>query len=151
MDKTLKISKIKDGTVIDHVTSGKAITVLSILGINDNLENTVSVGMHVPSRKSGFKDVIKIENRFLDRNEIDMIALAAPNATISIIRNYEIGEKFNVELPEKLVGVLKCKNQNCITNTREPVKTEFDIVSKHPLIVRCVYCQRTMNEKDIFA
>ncbi len=151
MDTTLKISKIKDGTVIDHVPSGKGIRVLSILGIDENIENTVSVGMHVPSRKSDFKDVIKIENRFLDRNEIDMIALAAPNATISIIRNYEISEKFNVEFPEKLIGVVKCKNQNCITNTREPVKTEFDIVSKHPLIIRCSYCQRTMNEKDIFS
>ncbi len=151
MDTTLKISKIKDGTVIDHVPSGKGIRVLSILGIDENVENTVSVGMHVPSRKSDFKDVIKIENRFLDRNEIDMIALAAPNATISIIRNYEISEKFNVELPEKLIGVVKCKNQNCITNTREPVKTEFEIVSKHPLIIRCSYCQRTMNEKDIFS
>ncbi len=151
MDTTLKISKIKDGTVIDHVPSGKGIRVLSILGIDENIENTVSVGMHVPSRKSDFKDVIKIENRFLDRNEIDMIALVAPNATISIIRNYEISEKFNVDLPEKLIGVVKCKNQNCITNTREPVKTEFEIVSKHPLIIRCSYCQRTMNEKDIFS
>ncbi|BAB59773.1 aspartate carbamoyl transferase regulatory subunit [Thermoplasma volcanium GSS1] len=149
-EKTLKISKIKDGTVIDHIPSGKALRVLSILGIRDDVDYTVSVGMHVPSSKMEYKDVIKIENRSLDKNELDMISLTAPNATISIIKNYEISEKFKVELPPKLIGIIKCKNQNCITNTREPVKPEFEIVSRHPLVLRCVYCQRTMNERDVF-
>ncbi|WP_297215206.1 aspartate carbamoyltransferase regulatory subunit [Thermoplasma sp.] len=151
MEKTLRISKIRDGTVIDHVPSGKGIRVIGVLGVHEDVNYTVSVAIHVPSNKMGFKDVIKIENRFLDRNELDMISLIAPNATISIIKNYEISEKFQVDLPSRLVGVIKCKNQNCITNTHEPVESEFEIVSKHPLVIRCVYCERTMGEKDIFS
>lgn len=152
MEKTLKITKIKDGTVIDHIPSGKAIKVLSILKIEDNINFSVSIGMRVPSRKLGtFKDVVKIENRYLDRFELDKISLVAPDATISIVKDYEITEKFQVELPKRVVGIINCTNQNCITNKREPVSSEFIVVSKKPLVLRCIYCERTMGEKDVLS
>ncbi len=147
MEKTLKISKIKDGTVIDHIPAGNALKVLDMLNIYEN--NSISIGIRVLSNKIEYKDVIKIENRFLEKIELDKISLIAPSATISIIKNYVIIEKFRVDMPDKIRGILKCINQNCITNSGEPVKSEFNIISKEPLIVKCIYCKREMNSDEI--
>lgn len=150
-EQTLKISKIKDGTVIDHIPPGKALRVLSILKIDDLVENSISIGIRVTSKRLGTKDVIKIENRDLEKFEVDKISLIAPEATISIVSNYEIIEKFPVELPQRIVGIVRCSNANCITNMKEPVNGEFSLMSKKPLLIRCNFCERTMNEREITA
>ncbi len=146
MEKTLKISKIKDGTVIDHISAGKALEVLNILGSNTG---SISIGIRVNSKKMGLKDVLKIENVFLEKEDLDRIALIAPDATISIVKNYDIIEKFNVEMPEKIYGIVKCSNQNCITNANEPVKTEFIVDGRNPVVLRCLYCNRSMSGDEI--
>ncbi|MHA1268616.1 MAG: aspartate carbamoyltransferase regulatory subunit [Candidatus Helarchaeota archaeon] len=151
-EESLRIRKIKEGTVIDHIEPGNALYVLKILKITGREGNIVSVAMNVPSGKlkSGFKDVVKIENRELDPNEISIIALISPNATISIIRNMNVINKKRVELPEEIIDVnIKCINPNCITNSNEPVKTHFKIKSRTPLEIECMYCNRTMNYNDI--
>jgi aspartate carbamoyltransferase regulatory subunit len=147
MDKTLKISKIKDGTVIDHIAGGKALKVLAILGISDS--NSISIGIRVMSEKLGYKDVIKIENKYLEKIELDKIALIAHEATISIIKNYEIIEKFTLDMPEKFKGIVRCSNQNCITNSGEPVKSEFKVVNINPLTIKCIYCRKEMEGEEI--
>ncbi|MCL4453847.1 MAG: aspartate carbamoyltransferase regulatory subunit [Candidatus Thermoplasmatota archaeon] len=147
MDKTLKISKIKDGTVIDHIDAGKALKVLNILGIDES--NSMSIGIRVMSGKIGYKDVIKIENKFLEKIELDKIALIANRATISIIKNYEIIEKFNLDMPETFKGIVKCDNQNCITNAGEPVRSEFSTVETNPLTIKCIYCKKEMSGDEI--
>lgn len=149
MDKTLKITKIKDGTVIDHISAGKALKVLSILKIEEKSTNSVSIGIRVPSEKMSFKDVIKIENRYLEKFEVDKISLIAPDASISIVKDYEVTQKYTVELPPRIVGIVKCHNANCITNVKEPVSSEFSLVSKKPLVIRCNFCERNMNEREI--
>lgn len=151
VDQTLKISKIREGTVIDHIPSGKALRVLQILNIREDVNYSVSIGIHVPSGKLQAKDVIKIEDRFLEKIELDMISLIAPNASISIVTEYTIKEKFSVELPDTLLGLINCANQNCITNKNEPVKSEFETISRSPIIVRCKYCEREMNYREIQA
>lgn len=147
--KTLKISKIKEGIVIDHIPSGKSLKVLSILGMNDTENYTVSIGMYVQSGKNGYKDVLKIESRFLKREELDKISLVAPDATISVIKDYSISEKFQVKLPERVVGILSCSNQNCISNTGEPVRPEFILKSRKPVELTCIFCERNMGEGEI--
>lgn len=151
MDKTLLISKIRDGTVIDHVKAGMSLKVLSILNITGKEQLTVSVGMYVPSKRLGFKDVVKIEQRSLERPELDRIALIAPDASISIIRNYEVVEKFNVALEDRVVGIIKCSNLNCISNTKEPIKPEFFVKSRKPLTLECIYCDREMFESEVLS
>ncbi len=148
-DRTLKISKIKDGIVIDHIPAGKSLKVLSILGTEEKEHYAISIGMYVQSSKIGYKDVLKIESRFLRRDELDKISLVAPDATISVIRNYKISEKFQVELPERVIGIIPCNNQNCITNSGEPVRSEFTLKSKKPLVLTCVFCERNMGEGEI--
>ncbi|MFB6292910.1 MAG: aspartate carbamoyltransferase regulatory subunit [Halonotius sp.] len=137
-DHELHVSKIRDGTVIDHVTGGQALNVLSILGIDGSEGLSVSVGMNVPSDRLGTKDVVKVEDRELSQSEVDVISLIAPEATINIIRDYDVAEKNRVDRPESVVGLLSCPNRNCITDgTNEPVETKFDVVDEG---VRCTYC-----------
>ncbi|MBE9592270.1 MAG: aspartate carbamoyltransferase regulatory subunit, partial [Proteobacteria bacterium] len=96
--RELKIQTIKNGSVIDHITAGNAVKVLHILGIPKTFSSTVSVAMNVKS-KLGKKDIVKVENRELDPQEVDKIALIAPKATINIIRDFEVAEKHRVKLP----------------------------------------------------
>ncbi|MFA6680340.1 MAG: aspartate carbamoyltransferase regulatory subunit, partial [Candidatus Methanomethylophilaceae archaeon] len=34
--KEIKVAPIRNGTVIDHITSGQALNVLKIIGVNEN-------------------------------------------------------------------------------------------------------------------
>ncbi len=147
-EQTLKVQKIKNGIVIDHIPCGMALKVLKILNINGDIGSTVSLVMHVKSRM-GCKDVVKIEDRFLEEREIDKIALIAPTATVNVIENYKVVSKHKVELPDEIVGIVRCMNPRCITNQREPVVPEFKVVSKNPVIIKCKYCEREMGVEDI--
>ena len=140
--KEFKVTPIRNGTVIDHINVGMALKVLKIIGVKDDVSSTVSVLMHVPSKRCGWKDIVKIEDRELDPKELDRIALISPNATINIIRDYNVAEKFVVEVPNVIRGIMKCSNPGCITNQNEPVETEFVVESKKPVTLRCVYCDR---------
>lgn len=146
--KELKVKPIRNGTVIDHITANKALSVLKILGI-PNQKNTVTIAMNVQSPEMESKDIVKIEGRELAPNEVDQIALIAPNATINIIRDYEIVEKGKVHLLNEIRGILKCTNPNCITNTNEPMITRFYVIEREPVSLRCYYCERIMEESEI--
>jgi len=139
----LRVSKIRNGTVIDHVAGGQALNVLAILGIDGSGGETVSLGMNVPSDRLGRKDVVKVEGRELSQSEVAVLSLIAPDATINIIREYEVVEKLRVERPDRVVGVLACPNRNCITAADEPVESKFDVLENG---VRCAYCETIVRE-----
>ena len=143
-DRELRVSKIRNGTVIDHVSGGQALNVLSILGIDGSAGLGVSVVMNVPSDRLGLKDVVKVEDRELSQSEVDVISLIAPEATINIIREFDVVEKNRVDRPETVIGLLSCPNRNCITNANEPVETKFDVVDEG---VRCAYCGTIIREE----
>lgn len=145
-NEDLKVAKIEYGTVIDHIPKGKALLILEVLRIigTDENDDTLLVLVNVHSNLLGKKDIIKIENRELDDKEIDAIALIAPSAKINTIRDYQIARKQRVELPDKIEGIAKCTNPNCITNGGEPVTPKFDIFKNHDgdPELRCIYCER---------
>lgn len=141
MKKELKVPRIKDGTVIDHITAGNAVKVLHILGIPRTSSSIVSVAMNVKS-KYGKKDIVKVENRELDPKEVDKIALIAPKATINIIRDYEVAKKHKVKLPDEIIGIVSCSNPTCVSNAKEPVESRFKIISRDPPKIKCYYCER---------
>ncbi len=147
-EQTLKIQKIKNGIVIDHIPCGMALKVLKILNIEGDIGSTVSLVMHVKSRM-GWKDVVKIEDRYLEEKEIDKIALIAPTATVNVIKDYRVVKKHKVHIPEEIRGIVRCMNPRCITNQREPVTPEFRVVSKDPVIIKCKYCEREMSGEEI--
>jgi len=142
-----KIPPIRNGTVIDHIANGQSLNVLKILKVKeDNIDSVISIGMHVPSSKNnGWKDVIKVEDRELDPTTVGKIALIAPDATISIIRDYYVAEKFQVKLDDHIVGLARCSNPNCITNRGEPVDPEFYVEERNPPKLRCGYCDRILT------
>ena len=148
---TLRVAKIRKGTVIDHISAGNALVVLRILGITGREGFIVSVAMNVPSKKLGRKDIVKIEGRELSREEVDKIALIAPRATINIIRDYKVVRKHRVRLPKVIKNIVRCINPACITNEREPVEPKFYVVSEEPLRLKCHYCGRIMEWPDILA
>ncbi|MFB6184418.1 MAG: aspartate carbamoyltransferase regulatory subunit [Haloarculaceae archaeon] len=142
-DQQLRVSKIRNGTVIDHITAGQALNVLAIIGIDGTGGEEVSVGMNVPSDRLGRKDIVKVEGRELSQNEVDVLSLIAAAATINIVRDYEVIEKHRVEPPAEVVGVLSCPNHNCITTDSEPVDSRFEVLEDG---VRCTYCDTIIRE-----
>jgi aspartate carbamoyltransferase regulatory subunit len=149
MSEELRVKKIKDGTVIDHIMAGRGKKVLDILGIGDGFQNTTALLMNVPSERIGFKDMVKIENKTLKKEEVDKIALVAPNATWNVIKDFKVVKKSKIELPDVLEGVLKCPNPKCITNSDEPMITKFILEEKQPIRLRCNYCERLIDLKDV--
>jgi len=144
--KDFRVTPIRNGTVIDHIDCGQALKVLRIIGVTGQVQSTVSVLMHVPSKKTGWKDVVKVEDRELDPKEVDKIALISPRATINIIRDFNVAEKYKVSVPDVVKGIIRCSNPNCITNKHEPVEPEFVVENKHPPVLRCVYCDRIQDD-----
>ena len=146
---TLRVSKIKNGTVIDHITSGHALDVVKILGITGKSGNIVTIAMNVPSKRMGKKDIVKIEGRELKAEEVDKIALIAPNATINIIRDYKVVDKKRVQLPKVIKNIVRCANPACISNSNEPVQPTFYVESQEPLYLKCHYCGYLMERDEI--
>jgi aspartate carbamoyltransferase regulatory subunit len=146
--KELKVKSIKNGTVIDHIRQNRAATVLNMLNLPDD-ETPVMVAINVESSNMGKKDIIKIEGRELSEEEVDKLVLIAPQASVNIIRDYEIVNKFNVQLTDEVIDVVKCSNPNCISNSNEPIQDKFYVQSKEPVLLRCHYCERTMDFEDI--
>ena len=147
-DMEIKIPPIRNGTVIDHIENGQALNVLKILGVNENnIDSGISIGMHVRTEKPGkkWKDIVKIEDIELDETQVSKIALLAPEATISIIRDYYVAEKYDVKLGDKVEGLVRCSIPTCITNKGEPVSPKFWVECRNPPKLRCVYCDRTLN------
>ena len=142
-DTELRVSKIEDGTVIDHIAGGQALNVLAILGIDGSSGEEVSVGMNVPSDRLGRKDIVKVEGRELSQNEVDVLSLIAPAASINIVRDFEVVEKHRVTRPEAVSGVLSCPNANCISTEDEPIESRFDVLEEG---VRCTYCETIIRE-----
>lgn len=147
--KKIKITPIKHGTVIDHIRSGQAMKVLRILDlVKGEVESIVSVAMNVES-SMGKKDIVKIEDVELKDEDLDKISLISPEATFNIIRDFDVIEKKRVELPKVAKGIVKCRNQNCISNQNEPVKPEFEVIGEDPVTLKCEYCEREMQGSDI--
>jgi len=145
----LKVSKIKQGTVIDHIRAGMAPAVLKILGIDRGASDVVVVAMNVRSRELGRKDIVKVENRIIDEESLKKVAIIAPKATINLVKDYEIGEKHEISLPKELRGILKCPNRNCITNSPERVPTFFAHESAEPVEYRCHYCEELVEADHV--
>lgn len=150
MSEMRRVTAIRNGTVVDHIPSGHAMQVIRILRINTSRATPVSMVMNVPSDKLGRKDVLKIEDRELNQEDLDRLALIAPAASIAIIRNHAVAEKMRVELADDLVNISKCSFSNCITkNAREPLPQRLRVVSHDPLEVRCYYCGRGQDIDEL--
>ena len=145
--KERKIPAIKDGTVIDHIPSRETFRIIRILDPQE-FKYPINVALNLESKKMGNKGMIKIDNRFLTKDEVNKIAILAPKATVSIIKNYKVKEKIKVKLPEELIGVLNCTNPVCVTS-KETVESKFKVLRDEPLEVKCHYCERVYGKDEV--
>jgi aspartate carbamoyltransferase regulatory subunit len=147
MDRALQVSAIKDGTVIDHIPARRLFEVITILEL-DSCKEMITFGTNLDSKRMGKKAIVKVANRFFQGQEINKIALIAPNAKLNTIKNYHVVEKRVVEIPEEIINIVKCFNPKCITN-HEAITTRFSVESKKPIELRCMYCEKITSEKQI--
>lgn len=144
---SIRVRKIQRGTVIDHLTAGSALSIAALLGIDSKFPGTVSILMNCPSTGLGLKDIVKIEGRDFSQAELEKVALFAPFATINIVRNWRVEEKFRVKLPAVVSGLVSCPNPICIT--RFEGTSKLAVEEQSPLRVRCSYCGRVYKDTDI--
>ncbi|MFC2097687.1 aspartate carbamoyltransferase regulatory subunit [Bacteroidota bacterium] len=145
--KELKVSAIKDGTVIDHIPAKNLFKVVSILGLDMTKEH-LTMGTNLESGKLGQKAIIKLSGTFFKDDEINKIALVAPEAKLNIIKDYKVVEKKLVAVPDKIYGIAKCVNPKCITNN-EIITTKFTVVSKKDVSLKCEYCEKITDQDNL--
>ncbi|MBS0010897.1 MAG: aspartate carbamoyltransferase regulatory subunit [Bacteroidales bacterium] len=145
--KQLSVSAIENGTVIDHIPASSLFKVIHILGL-DRISNQITFGTNLDSKKLGYKAIIKLAGIFFEDDDINRIALVAPEAKLNIIRGYEVVEKSVVKVPDHISGIAKCVNPKCITNF-ESVTTKFQVVSKKNVALKCLYCEKITDQEHM--
>ncbi len=133
----MNIDSIKNGYVIDHITAGKAMQLYQLLEL-DALDCSVAIIKNVPSQKMGKKDIIKIDAKIAI--DLDCIGFISPNATVNIIEDGVRVEKRHIDLPERLVNIIRCKNPRCITTTEQEIEHIFVLSNRDKREYRCMYC-----------
>lgn len=139
-EKTLPVAAIENGTVIDHITAGKAIFLLRLLKLEMH-RNQITVGLNLPSSRFKIKDLIKVDSWELTPKESSQIAIFSPSTTINIIQNYRVVNKFNVTIPSTISHIIICPNANCITNHEKTERLFFISHFKKEVQLQCKYCE----------
>ncbi len=134
----MNIDSINNGIVIDHIEAGKSMEIYKYLGL-ENLDCSVAIIKNVKSKKSGKKDIIKIDND-MDIN-MDILGYIDTNITVNVIKDGKIIKKAHMELPEKLVNIVRCENPRCITSEEQEIDQVFELKDRENKIYRCKYCE----------
>src|SRR3989344_2434290 len=103
--KEQKIAAISDGTVIDHIPPQNTFKIAEILNVKMH-NSVVSVATNLDSKKIGKKGIVKIAGRSLTPEELNKVALLAPHATVSIIRNFKVVKKTNLQVPKEAINII---------------------------------------------
>ena len=138
----MNIDSINNGIVIDHISAGNGMKLYELLGLAE-LDCSVAIIKNVVSHKMGKKDIIKVDADI--PVDLDVIGFVDPGATINIIRNGSLVEKRNIEMPERLVNVIKCRNPRCITSCEQELDHVFRLTDREHKVYRCIYCETKAN------
>jgi aspartate carbamoyltransferase regulatory subunit len=147
--KELVVSALENGTVLDHIPAENVYKALNILNLK-GIENQITIGINLNSKQNGKKGIIKIADMFFEDNELNKLALLAPEATVNVIRDFKVVEKKKVELPKEIFGIAKCRNPKCVTN-HQPITTRFTVnVKGNETSLLCHYCEKISDTKKVF-
>jgi aspartate carbamoyltransferase regulatory subunit len=147
-EKTLSVSAIKEGTVIDHIKAGQSLKIIAMLHLLSH-QHPITLGIYLKSRSLHFKDIIKIENLFLNESQAAQIAIFSPSATVNVINNYKVVQKFQVTLPHLIENILVCPNQRCITR-QELIPSSFTIQDDlGRILLRCRFCEKSFLRDEL--
>ena len=134
----MEINPITNGIVIDHIEAGKGMEVYNLLNLSE-LDSMVALIKNVPSKKTGRKDIIKIDEDV--SIDLEVLGYIAPEVTVSIIKDGVTVDKRKLELPQVVKNVIKCKNPRCITSVEQGIDHVFNLVDREKRIYRCIYCE----------
>ena len=134
----MNIDSIGNGYVIDHITAGRGMRLYELLGL-DSVDCSVAIIKNVVSQKLGKKDIIKIDADI--PLNLEIIGYVDPGITVNIIKDGKLIEKRTLQMPETLVGVIKCKNPRCITTTEQEIDHIFKLTDREKGVYRCIYCE----------
>ena len=147
--KELVVSALENGTVLDHIPAENVYKALDILNLK-GIESQITIGINLASRIYGKKGIIKIADKFFEDDELNKLALIAPQATVNIIRDFKVVEKKKIVMPDEIIGIARCKNPKCVTNN-QPVKTKFKTIHNGDEVsLLCRYCEKITDSKHIF-
>ena len=137
----MTVEAIENGTVIDHIPAGFGLAILRHFKLDES-GNRSTVGFNLKVKR-GNKDLIKIQNVHFTNTEAALIALFAPTATVNVIENFQVAKKIKPTLPEKVVGIFQCPNDNCASHG-EPVVGTFTVKTAHnkPRL-KCFFCEKS--------
>ena len=135
----MHVDSVKNGVVIDHIDAGRSMQIYNLLSL-DKLDCPVAILKNVPSRKMGKKDIIKISTHM--EIDLDILGYLDPGITVCIIHDGEVAERRTLSLPQRVVGVIKCKNPRCITSVEREIVHEFKLTDPAKKTYRCIYCEQ---------
>ena len=135
----MKIGHIENGIVLDHITAGNGMNIYNVLNLG-KLDCTVALIKNADSPKMGKKDIIKISTHL--EIDLDVLGYLDPGITVNIIRDGEVAEQKKLALPQRVVGVIKCKNPRCITSVEQEIVHEFKLADRKKGVYRCIYCEQ---------
>ena len=138
----MNIDSIQNGYVIDHIKPGKSFEIYKYLEL-EKMDSQVAIIKNAKSKKSGKKDIIKIDE--ISNINLDILGYLDSNITINKIVNGKIVEKYHPGLPESLVNIIKCKNPRCITSEEKNLHYISNLKDKENKIYRCKYCEERVN------
>ena len=147
MRKELQVAALENGTAIDHIPTAAVFNVVTLLQLQ-KLNNRITIGNNLKSSKMGAKGIIKVSDKFFREDEINRIALVAPNVNLNIIKRFEVVEKKKVILPDEIIEIVRCNNPKCITNN-EPMKTRFHVIDKEKVELQCHYCELKIKKEEV--
>lgn len=143
----LRVPAIRNGSVIDHIPVEKLHKVVYLLDLFE-LEYPITIGHNFKSSKLGSKGIIKVEDKFFTPEEVNMLALVAPDIVINTIQDYEVVSKLRVQLPSEVKGLMKCTNPKCITNN-EPMQGKYVVLDAEKGLLQCHYCMRKIERGEV--
>lgn len=140
----INVDEIQNGFVLDHIQAGRAMAIYHYLKMEE-LDCQIAIIKNARSSKMGKKDIIKVEGP-LDMVDLDTIAFIDHNITVDIIKDGKLVEKRELNLPEKIVNVLHCKNPRCITSIEQELNHVFVLTDKDKGLYRCQYCDEQQGK-----
>lgn len=141
----LNVGKLKEGYVLDHIEAGKSLSIYHDLKL-DKLDCCVAIIKNARSKVMGKKDIIKVECD-IEHLDLDILGFIDCNITVNIIKDGKIVEKKELNLPQTIENVIKCKNPRCITSIEQELKHVFILTDREKKIYRCKYCEARYKEK----
>lgn len=113
----------------------------------EKLQCEVAIIKNATSEKYGRKDIIKVGE--VIQLDLDTLGFIDPHITVNIIKNGKKVDKIHPKLPERLTGIIRCKNPRCISSIEQELPHVFRLTDRENAVYRCIYCDTKAEIPEI--